>query len=248
VPLTSPLAAARLDLGAQIAASRALLQELDDDAVASADGAAAFAPSDPIPAPAPPPPPPEARPAPQPARAARRDAAADAVADVADELDAEEIPPQDAGPVGSVTSVAGSERRAEAEEVAAPAESAPPGSTGAPAPKSSGSTTARVALSGTPEVRGELDAAVVQAALRRLVGQLKVCYETSLKATPTASGVMVFDLSIGTDGRVTAARLVRSTVDDRALPPCMIATMKKWSFPKDYGGASGATFTVQLSP
>lgn len=67
---------------------------------------------------------------------------------------------------------------------------------------------------------------------------LNGCYQDERKKRPKSQGKVVMAWTIGTDGRVIAARVKSSTIKSPELETCMVERIKTWEFPKPPGGST----------
>jgi TonB family protein len=244
VPLTAPLVAARVDLGAEIAASTGLLGELAAEEAAVADAAAdtGMAPpaksasrsraSRPAPAPSyapapiasapsepePPPPPGAAPPAPPRMAEAEPEPEYEFDDDIADLFTIGSGSPE-GGSIGG----AGTDR-------AGAGSGAPTASAPAPAP-----TSAKVST-GSTEVTGTLSREDIERVIRRNIARIRACYEGELANTPGLSGRLVIRFVIGANGTVTTAAVEESTLNNAAMEACVVAQFRRMRFPAPEGG------------
>lgn len=71
----------------------------------------------------------------------------------------------------------------------------------------------------------------VKSIVTRNMGQMRACYERELKKNSSLSGKVVLSWTIGADGGVRRAAVVRNGTRSRGLPPCMLRSLKGWRFP-----------------
>jgi len=67
-------------------------------------------------------------------------------------------------------------------------------------------------------------------------GAFKFCYQRSLQMNPSLTGKIVTRFRINDEGSVTNALVLSNTMDDRNVPKCLIANVKKLKFPRPQGG------------
>jgi hypothetical protein len=80
------------------------------------------------------------------------------------------------------------------------------------------------------------DVGGVTPVVRRAFAGLKRCYERSLETKPTLEGKLQIALTIAPDGRVSEAHVASTTVDDGALPACILGVLRKLRFGPDPSG------------
>jgi outer membrane biosynthesis protein TonB len=130
------------------------------------------------------------------------------------------------------------EAAAPAPAPAPPPPAAPPPAipTPAPAPTSgAGATTLRL---GPAEVRGTLPRAVVERVARRHGAGVRRCFEDG------ARGQLTVFFIVGPTGRVRAASIQRSDVNDPAAEACVQGAIERWVFPRPEGGLAAVTLPM----
>jgi hypothetical protein len=90
--------------------------------------------------------------------------------------------------------------------------------------------------------KGELDPAVVAAAVRSHLGELKGCFEQALRANPNLAGKIVLHWTIEPSGSVSAISLESSTIADAAMVSCIQAKVAAWRFQSPSGGSIEVSF------
>jgi len=76
---------------------------------------------------------------------------------------------------------------------------------------------------------------------------VRKCYERELKRTPALAGRMAFAIKIGRTGKVEAARLKSSTLKNKVVERCILATIKRWKFPRPAGGTVLVTYPINFT-
>jgi len=231
VPLTAPLMAARVDLGAEMAASRSLLGEIKAEEKAEA---VAMADTEAPPMPEPTPPASRSRAsrsAPVDLEIAEPEAPAPSVAYAppAPAPMATKSAPEMEPMVDSAPEIAAVGGGAEADR------SSSDGSGGA-APAASREATGGEVRLASPVVMGSLDKAVIQRVIRSHVAGLRRCYERALAVNPGLEGRVLVRFVIGADGRVTSAEVAESTLNDSSVESCLLAEFRRMEFPPPQGG------------
>lgn len=95
---------------------------------------------------------------------------------------------------------------------------------------------------------GKLDAGSISDVIRRRQSSIQKCYEREIKKNPKASGKVVVTFTIGTAGRVTAAKAVTDSVGG-GVGQCVASTIEGFRFPKPAGGEVivNKTFVFEVS-
>jgi TonB family protein len=76
------------------------------------------------------------------------------------------------------------------------------------------------------------DTALVKDAIGTRMTALGRCYERALLRTPGLSGKMKIRVEVGLDGRVTSAKVRRSTLRDKWLQGCVEHRVSGWRLPR----------------
>jgi TonB family protein len=114
----------------------------------------------------------------------------------------------------------------------------PPPAVPAPAPAALERTVAGVAAEpdGTepspPSNDGELDQAAIAQVVRSHSRDVRRCYEKGLRSNPNLSGRVDVTFTIAVSGRVSTARVARSTIGDEAVQACILGVVRGMRFPK----------------
>ncbi len=95
---------------------------------------------------------------------------------------------------------------------------------------------ARVDLSLQDGVMGSLDPMLIRSEIHDHAAALKSCYEKRLAARKNLSGVIRTRFVIDAEGKVSAAEITDSTMQDSLVEDCIIATLATLVFPKPVGG------------
>jgi len=89
-----------------------------------------------------------------------------------------------------------------------------------------------------PKPVGDLAPPLVAAAINPHLGEVKACFLPGVtEAKPAIKGKLIVHFTVATSGAVTAAKVVKSETAFPAGDQCVIAALKKWTFPKPTGGA-----------
>lgn len=133
------------------------------------------------------------------------------------------------------------------------------GHAGAPArPRSTGPSDIGLGdtVTATPDqrIRGRVNVAISRAdgldeaaalrVVRRNANAMRACYERGLRMNPSLQGRVIFQLTIATTGRTTAADVVTSFLQPSDVQPCVSAVLRRIIFPTPDGPT--ATVTLQL--
>ena len=89
---------------------------------------------------------------------------------------------------------------------------------------------------GPAPVRGALDKEVVREVVRAHTGEIQSCWDRAPWSDPTLPARVMVHFTIAAEGWVTSSGLESSTVDNKRLTDCIVATVRCWRFPKPTGG------------
>ncbi|MBU47727.1 MAG: hypothetical protein CL920_03435 [Deltaproteobacteria bacterium] len=87
-----------------------------------------------------------------------------------------------------------------------------------------------------PVIFGALSKNIVKRVMRRYKLRFKYCYERRLLKKPTLSGSVRFFLRVNAKGRVSKAKLKRTTINDASVEKCLTRRFKYMRFPAPKGG------------
>ncbi|MDH4226474.1 MAG: TonB family protein [Deltaproteobacteria bacterium] len=89
----------------------------------------------------------------------------------------------------------------------------------------------------------------VYAAIRSYTGGLKYLYNNELKKTPSLRGLVTVRFTISADGKVTSAKIVKSTINHTGLETSIVERIKLWRF-RNISPAQDYTdeYTFDFSP
>jgi metallo-beta-lactamase class B len=90
------------------------------------------------------------------------------------------------------------------------------------------------------EVKGGLDATIVQRVVRRHLPNVNFCYEHALAAKPALAGRLVLKFTIAANASVIEAQVADSTLGSPAMEACVAAVARNWEFP--YPNPPGKVF------
>lgn len=88
------------------------------------------------------------------------------------------------------------------------------------------------------EVNGGLTREQVEAVVRRNSGQLAYCYEKALQASPRLKGRLTLSWIVGPTGSVKSVSMASSSLKTKSVENCVLASVKKWQFPRPVGGVN----------
>lgn len=88
----------------------------------------------------------------------------------------------------------------------------------------------------SPVIFGGLSKSIVRRLMRRYKLRFKYCYERRLLKKPTLSGSVRFFLQVNAKGRVSKAKLKKTTINDTSVEKCLTRRFKYMRFPAPKGG------------
>lgn len=97
--------------------------------------------------------------------------------------------------------------------------------------------TGRVA-NGQALVMGSLDRSVIQRVIQQNKARIRYAYERELTKNPNLAGKIVVKFTVGPEGKVTAAQIASSTVNDAVVEEQVLRVIRSLQFPKIPGGGS----------
>jgi outer membrane biosynthesis protein TonB len=89
---------------------------------------------------------------------------------------------------------------------------------------------------GNADISDVSDGAGVKKVVRAKYGQLKYCYEKSLRSNPQLSGRVEIEFVVGRGGRVTTAGVFANTTGDSPFGECLRGKILRWKFPSTVSG------------
>ena len=107
---------------------------------------------------------------------------------------------------------------------------------------------ARVQADDIEAVDGKIDKKSVAATIRRRQDGFQGCYETALKANSKLAGKLVVEFTIGDDGKVTEARVVKDGVGSGEVSSCVVGLLKRLKFPAPADGEVTISNTFVFQP
>jgi len=85
---------------------------------------------------------------------------------------------------------------------------------------------------------GALEKETIAKVVKRHKGQIRMCYEQELRASPALSGKVTVSFTIGGTGNVVTASVAESTLNNREVENCLVRRIKRWRFPAPDGGGN----------
>jgi hypothetical protein len=99
------------------------------------------------------------------------------------------------------------------------------------------------------EVKGSLSKDLVTRTLKKRVSRLKYCHEQQLKGNPNVKGTVSVSFAVSRSGRVKAAKLVETTLNDRSMERCVLSQFRRTRFPRSKRRAStSVTAGLEFKP
>lgn len=95
-----------------------------------------------------------------------------------------------------------------------------------------------VALSEQLELEGGLDRNVIQATIAKYLSQVRACYEQGLRLKPGLTGQVTMNFEIGKEGKLSYARVSKTSLGDKLVEDCISTRMISWLFPRPVGGVN----------
>jgi outer membrane biosynthesis protein TonB len=95
---------------------------------------------------------------------------------------------------------------------------------------------ARVKSDDIEAVDGKIDKKSVQATIRRRQDGFSACYENALKANSKLQGKLVVEFTIGDDGKVVSASVVKDGLNSSEVSSCVVGLLKRLRFPAPADG------------
>ncbi len=95
---------------------------------------------------------------------------------------------------------------------------------------------------GKSSVQGFCKAADIQRVVQTRSAGIKFCYESELQRNPALAGKVVVNWLINTEGGVSKAYVVSSTLKAPKVEECMLRQVRRWRFAKPEGGQCSVNF------
>ena len=93
---------------------------------------------------------------------------------------------------------------------------------------------------------GKLDQQLIKEAIQPHMGEVKFCFAREQATHPELAGRVVVKFTIGDGGNVSASDVESSSVDSAAVERCVVAAVKRWSFPPPRGGSVTVTWPFKF--
>jgi hypothetical protein len=84
--------------------------------------------------------------------------------------------------------------------------------------------------------------------MKRRAGSFRFCYQRRLQMHPGLKGRVSARFTIGEDGKVVSAKIVKSDIPDRKVPVCVAKNIKKLRFPRPQGGQCVVNWPFNFQP
>jgi TonB family protein len=98
------------------------------------------------------------------------------------------------------------------------------------------------------DVRGTLSRETIRRVVRRHLNEVRFCYEQALTQGRELQGRVSVKFVISPIGSVQTAALSSSTIADTKLDSCVVAAVRRWTFPTPEGGGVVVTLPFVLEP
>jgi TonB family protein len=92
------------------------------------------------------------------------------------------------------------------------------------------------------KVSGFLSAEQINRVVRANRAAIKYCFENALQRQPNLSGKVHVRWRIDRKGRVSSARVAKSTMGNAKVEGCIVRQVKRWKFPEPDGGEVDVTY------
>ena len=94
----------------------------------------------------------------------------------------------------------------------------------------------------------EADRQGIREVVRRHLPELQPCYEHAIEERPGAEGKIVFEWSLGPDGRISNLSVKEADPKITGVSDCVSAKLQSWEFPKpEKGEAVSVTYPFYFS-
>ncbi|GHG68807.1 AgmX/PglI C-terminal domain-containing protein [Comamonas sp. JC664] len=105
-----------------------------------------------------------------------------------------------------------------------------------------GGTVTRATARSIASTQGTVDREAVARVINSHLNEVHGCYERALLKDPGLAGKVVLEWTIGTNGRVVAAKTKSSTLRNASVESCILSNLKSWTFPAPKGGVVIITY------
>lgn len=108
---------------------------------------------------------------------------------------------------------------------------------------------ARVSAATATTTGSGLSADVIRHIVRRHLTQIRYCYAKAMAKDPTIGGKIAVKFTIDARGAVPAAAATDTTIADQEMVSCVVAVVRKLSFPQpENGGVMTVTYPFHFAP
>ena len=101
---------------------------------------------------------------------------------------------------------------------------------------------------GETKVQGRRPAKVIQRIVSEILGRFRLCYENSLRTSPTLQGRVAVKFVIDRTGAVSTAADGGSDLPDHGVVGCVVRGFGNLSFPQPEGGIVTVVYPITFSP
>ena len=91
-------------------------------------------------------------------------------------------------------------------------------------------------IPGLVSVRGSIDREIIRRIIRMHLNEAKYCYEVEQVRRPNLEGRVTIQFTIAVTGKVATAVVQSSTLSNARVENCVVNDVRRWEFPKPYGG------------
>jgi len=90
--------------------------------------------------------------------------------------------------------------------------------------------------SGSPIILGSLDKSVIDRVVKQHLAEIRYCYQKELNKDPSLAGKIVLQFTIQADGRVSAASIKSTSLNNKVVESCITGRFLRFKFPQPVGG------------
>lgn len=107
----------------------------------------------------------------------------------------------------------------------------------------------RVSAATASTTGGGLPPEVIKRIVRQNFSAIQACYEKAMTKDPTLAGKVALRFTIDAQGAVSSAAVGDTTIADADMATCLVAVMRKMSFPApENGGTMVVTYPLNFAP